>query len=374
MKRIKDILKVLVFACCLGLLVPLYLFGQEDNPWAEAPDFELSGYLSVYYSFDFNEPTTTYRQPFFYNYNRHNEVNINNGNIGLAITQAKYRAKLTLQSGTYAIDNYAAEPEVLKNVYEANVGISLNRKNNLWLDAGILNSHLGFESPLMIDNYTLTQSIASDNLPYFMTGAKLTWSSEVVTLMGAVFNGWQQIQRTPGKSIPSYGMQVVITPNENITINYSNFYGSNDPDSTRRNRFFNDLFIDLQLVRKLNIIACVDFGFQQKEKGSSSYDPWYALTLVANYDFAEKWAAVLRGEYYQDKNLVNVTVDHPAYGFQTYGLSANINFTPVPALTARLEGRWLTSPDPIFTLNDGTTADNVFVTATLAVRMGKKWK
>ena len=118
----------------------MLLNGQNENSWNDKPQLKISGYLDVFYCYDFNQPTTDYRQPFFYNHNRHNEFNINNAVIGLSLNQTKYRAVITLQAGTYAIDNYANEPEVLKNIYEAYTGISLNKKNTLWIDVGIFTS------------------------------------------------------------------------------------------------------------------------------------------------------------------------------------------------------------------------------------------
>lgn len=151
----------------------MFVNGQNESPWNDKPKLELSGYIDVFYCYDFNEPTTGYRQPFFYNHNRHVEFNVNNANIGIAVNQTKYHATLTLQAGTYAVYTYSSEPDLLKNIYEAYAGISLNKINNLWLDAGIFISQLGFESPLAIDNFTLTHSIAIENLPYFLSGAKV---------------------------------------------------------------------------------------------------------------------------------------------------------------------------------------------------------
>lgn len=375
MKKIIGKIPVFIlFFFCLLFHFNSQLEAQTESPWAETPKLEVNGYLDVFYSYDFNQPTTGYRQPFFYNHNRHNEFNVNNAMIGLAVNQTKYRAAITLQAGTYAIDNYSAEPPVLQHIYEAYAGISLSKKNNLWLDAGIFTSPYGFESTLSIENFTLTHSLAIENLPYYMSGAKITWSvSDVVTLMGGVFNGWQQIQRTKGSSYPSVGFQLVITPNENITINYSNFYGSNDPDSTRRVRFFNDFYATFEFFEKLNLITGFDIGMQQQEKNSNEYDPWYAFTLILQYDFAKSWGVAVRGEYFEDEHLADIILENDTYGFKTAGFSTNIDFRPIPQVACRVEARWLHSMDPIFLKNEIPTQDNFFVTASIAVKLGKEF-
>ena len=105
--------------------------GQTDSIiWGQKPEISYSGYLDIFYAYDFNEPKSNYRQNFFYNHNRHNEFNLNLGLLKVCVRHLKYRANITLQSGTYVIDNYAAEPAILQHIYEGNLGLSLNKKNN----------------------------------------------------------------------------------------------------------------------------------------------------------------------------------------------------------------------------------------------------
>jgi hypothetical protein len=58
------------------------------------------------------------------------------------------RANLALMAGTYAQDNLAAEQDALKYVNEANIGIKISKTKNLWIDAGIMPSHIGWESAI----------------------------------------------------------------------------------------------------------------------------------------------------------------------------------------------------------------------------------
>ncbi len=95
--------------------------------------------------------------------------------MGLHLDHARYRARFTLQAGTYANDNYQAEPGVLRNVFEAWAGLALNRGNTLWIDAGVLPSHLGFESAVSMDNWTLTRSLSTESSPYYLAGVRLEY-------------------------------------------------------------------------------------------------------------------------------------------------------------------------------------------------------
>jgi hypothetical protein len=352
----------------LLLFVATSAFGQEENPWQQKPAFTLMGFADVFYVYDFNEPAGNARQPFLFNHNRHNEFNLNLGLVNLQIEHSKYRASMALQSGTYANDNYAAEQGVLKNIFEAYIGISLNDKNNLWLDAGIMPSHLGFESAMSIDNPTLTRSLAAESSPYFLTGAKLTYSpSDTWEMAVLVVNGWQRIQRVEGNSLPSFGTQLVYKPTEKVSLNWSTFIGTDDPDTTRRMRYFSNLYGLFSLSDKWSLITGFDLGAQQQAKGSSEYNLWLAPVVIAQYRIDQRWATAVRLEYYQDESGVIIPTDTPN-GFKTTGVSANVDYSPIPNLACRLEARWFSSKDSIFETNTDLTATNFFIGTSIALR------
>lgn len=79
----------------------LMSFSQTDSTWSKKPTFTVSGFLDVFYVFDFNQPTGSKRLDFFYNHNRHNEFNVNLCLLKLGIEHSKYRANLALHFGTY---------------------------------------------------------------------------------------------------------------------------------------------------------------------------------------------------------------------------------------------------------------------------------
>ena len=62
--------------------------------WNQKPEVSLYGFVDIFYVYDFNQPQTESRQPFFYNHNRHNEFNLNLGLISLQLEHLKYRARL----------------------------------------------------------------------------------------------------------------------------------------------------------------------------------------------------------------------------------------------------------------------------------------
>lgn len=359
------------FSLALAVLSFTALAAQEDEGWGGSPALEIHGFLDVFYVYDFNRPPGDFRQEFLFNHNRHNEFNLNLSLVGLSLDHTKYRARFTLQTGTYANDNYAAEPGVLKNIFEAWAGVSLNRGNTLWLDAGILPSHIGFESAISMDNYTLTRSLSAENSPYFLTGAQVTYTPDARwKFAGLVVNGWQVIQRVSGNSIPSFGTQVMFTPSDHLTLNWSTFIGTQDPDQTRRMRYFSNLYGQFQITDRVHLLGGIDLGMQQKRKGSSEYDLWFTPTFIGQYLLDSRWRTALRLEYYSDPGGVLIPVETPE-GFRTAGISWNLDYNPAPQVACRFEARWLESPDPVFRAEDRGEDSNFFIGFSLAVKIGQ---
>jgi hypothetical protein len=342
--------------------------------WEEKPTIKISGFLDVFYVYDFNKPTTNYRQSFLYNHNRHNEFNLNLGLLKWEIKHPKYTANIAMQTGTYANDNYVAEPGLLKNIHEANIGISLNKKNSLWLNTGVLPSHIGFESAVSIDNWTLTRSLLTDNSPYYLTGVKLTFNPNTkLEIAGFVLNGWQRIQRLNGNSNPSFGTQVCYNPSEKLKMNWSTFIGTDDPDSIRRMRYFNNLYGQIQVTKKIGLIAGFDFGAQQKSKNDSNYNVWFSPVLIGQYAINKRWKTAIRAEYYQDEKGVIIPTAS-INGFKTTGVSWNFDYSPIPSLSWRIECRWLNSKDKIFEKNETATSNNFFIGTSLAIKFSEALK
>lgn len=354
----------------IGLLLSNLLIGQEKNDSVSKSQesFQFSGYVDAYYCYDFNQPDHHNRPGFFYSHNRHNEVNLNLGFIKAAYTASKVRANLALGAGTYMNANYSTEPGVLKNLYESNVGVKLSKKKNLWLDAGIFASHIGFESAVSKDCWGLTRSILADNSPYYESGAKLTFITDSSKWLFSVLalNGWQHITRTNGNNTPAFGTQITYTPNTKVTINYSTFIGNEKPDSSIQMRYFHNLYGMFHFTDKFHLTAGFDIGMEQKSKGSSEYNLWYSPVIIAKIAFNDKWSVAGRAEYYSDENGVIIATG-TENGFQTMGFSLNLDYKISENAVWRIEGRTLKSTDDVFIKNEDITNTNSFITTSLSV-------
>ncbi|MCU7548933.1 porin [Chitinophagaceae bacterium LB-8] len=345
-----------------GLAVTLALSATAQDSTvqaqAESNPLNFSGFIEGYYCYDFNKPEDNTRPGFLYSHNRHHEFNVNLAFLKGSYNTDRVRANLTLAVGTYMNANYAAEPGVLKNIYEANAGYKLNRNQNLWFDIGIMPSHIGWESAHAPSCWTLTRSIAAENSPYYESGAKLTYNTnDGKWLFSALaLNGWQRIQRVDSNSLMSWGTQVQFKPSDKVLINYSTFFGTDKPDAERKWRYFHDLYAILQLTDKIGVIAGLDYGQEQKVKDGDDKSDWFTPVGIVRFTPNDHWAMALRGEYYSDEDGVIISTGTPN-GFKTAGFSANVDYWPMKNISLRLEGRTLNSKDEIF-VKEGISRDN----------------
>jgi hypothetical protein len=368
-KKLIQPLKLHFYLTISFFIFSLTVNGQTDSrSWAQKPEVSFSGYLDIFYAYDFNEPQTDYRQPFFYSFNRHNEFNLNLGLIKVSAKHLKYRANIAMQAGTYVMDNYANEETALKYINEGNAGLSLNKKNNLWLDVGILGSIIGFESAISKDSWTLTRSLLAENSPYFLSGAKLTYNpNEHWELAALLCNGWQRIKKVSGNSLPAFCSQIKYIKSDRLTFNWSTFIGTDDPDTTRRMRYFNNFYVQSQLSKKFGFIAGFDIGAQQLKKESASYSIWYSPVVIFRYLLNDRWTSALRAEHYQDKDGVIINTG-TLNGFKTSGISLNFDYSQFKNLVWRIEGRWLTSSDKIFERQNKNVNENFAIVSSIAVQ------
>ncbi len=348
-------------------MLTTYMINAQVDTSASTLTF--TGYAEVYYAYDFNEPADHNRPSFFYSHNKHNEFNLNLGFVKTSYNSNRIRANVALAAGTYMNANYAAEPGVLKNIYEANAGVKISKNSNLWIDGGIFASHIGFESAVSKDCWGLTRSILAENTPYYESGAKLTYITDNSKWLfsGLLLNGWQHIQRPDGNNTPAFGTQVTYTPNANVTINYSTFFGNDKPDSVKQMRYFHNLYAMVHFTEHFHVTAGFDYGMEQKSEGSSDFNTWYSPVVIVKVIINDRWSMTGRAEYYTDENGVIIPTG-TENGFQTSGYSLNFDYRIRDNAVWRVEGRTLNSKDKIFVDADGkATNTNTFVTTSLAV-------
>lgn len=346
------------------VLCAVFAIAQTDST-APKPTITYGAFVDAYYTYAFNEPVSG-NIDYAYNHSRHNEFNANLALITAKYASDKMRGNLGIQAGTYPLFNYAAEPQVMQHIYDANVGVKLVK--NLWLDAGIFgSSHIGFESAISKDNWTLTRSLCAENTPYYATGAELNYEpNEKFLLSLLITNGWQNIR--DNNSNKAVGYQVTWKPNKKIGFNASSYFGEayNGPDSSALMRYFNHAYIYYHPTEKLSFALMADLGIQQTVHDSAYDATWFNPTLLIRFIPNKKWAVCARGEYYDDsKNLV-FTATPGAVKFVTTGASLNIDYTGIDNVMLRVEGKYFMSEKEVYTTKSGLSTTSAIISTSIA--------
>jgi hypothetical protein len=348
------------------LIFSNYLISLEINDHLNA-----KAVVDIFYSYDFNEPQNHVRQPFFYQFNRHNEINLNMALLALNYENEMIRGNLTLQAGTYAQDNYAAEEGMLKNIFESYLGVRLNESGSAWIDAGIFGSHLGFESAINHENPVLTRSFSSESSPYFLSGIRANWQANESLLLGAVIsNGWQRISRVDGNQSPATGIQVQYTPN-NFTFNYSNFIFNDDENTTELfTRHFHNIYAkyDNNLIY---FLAGYDIGFATNMNNEN----WSIASILLGYKITDNWQISSRFELINDPNNFVIPISSieisesnilEQNNFEAIAVSFGIDRIIGEGLFLRSEARYLNNSNEFFVKNDEFTQDNLTLTFSIS--------
>ena len=322
----------------LALLIPLAA-GAQDSAVVGQP-LAIGAYAECFYLYDPDHPPERQRPLYFTNHNRHDEVGLN-----LAIISAKYRSasmrgNVALMAGNYSIYNLSGEPIFFRSIFEANAGLRLFRNHDTWIDAGVLPSHIGFETPKSTEVWTLTRSIVADNTPYYETGIRLSHRTRDQKLYAALLylNGWQRIQRPSGIYRPSVGSQLTWSPDGAASFNWSTFAGEVPAGSGRQLRVYNNFYAQLYPGRKTGIIAGFDGGAQFVTP--SSFVSWYAPVVIVRQALGTRWFVAGRAEYFNDRSAT-VLLTRNNDGVVIQGYSVNADFVPVRNAMWRIEARWL---------------------------------
>ncbi len=353
------VLRVILFS----FLILQVIFSSAQNDTIGKLTF--SAYGDLYYSFDFSNPQNHEKADFIYNHKRHNEVNAN-----LIVAKANYsdkniRANFGLMAGNYAQYNLKSEPTWAQFVYEANIGVKLSSKHNLWIDAGIMPSHIGFESAISSDCWTLTRSILAESSPYYETGLKMSYTNRKENLQIGLLllNGWQKVSKPDYIQKPSFGMQINYKPTDLLTLNYSNFIGTDKADSLKSLRTYHNFYAQFEPTKKIAFIAGFDIGTENHNP--TDYSIWLSPVLILRYAVNHKVNVAFRGEYYKDKDQVIISTK-TTNGFQVSGLSANFDYKINNHVQCRIEGKLYHSRDKIFQKNSN---NNYAMTTNISIKL-----
>jgi hypothetical protein len=342
------------------VLIVISLFPQSSPAQEKENKIKLVGYTEAYYTFDLDQPENRQRPAFIYNHKRHNEFNINLAYLGFNYKDSRVKSNFVLMAGNYAQYNLSSEPGILQHIMEATAAIKISDTKNLWLEAGIFPSHIGFESAVGIDCQTLTRSILAENSPYYESGIKINYSNNEKNQWSILLlNGWQKIARNQNDELPSLGLQYQRKLNQYWNFNYSNFLGYMNKNQASSFRQFHNLYAQRKGKGNWDYTLGFDLGLQNKQA-------WYSAVGIARLALSEKNYCVLRAEYYHDPQLI-ITTTPGREAFSVAGFSAGYDLMPLPNAALRFEAKQYLAKNRTFLNVDGKV--NVCFTMSLSVKL-----
>lgn len=352
----------------ITILIAIHLFhfaalnAQTDN----TKKFTFSMYGDAYYTHDFSNPIQREKSNFIYNHKRNQELNVNLLFLKAQYASKRFRANAGMMTGNYARYNLSSEPNWARYVYESNIGLRLSTSKNIWLDAGVMPSHIGFESVISADCWTLTRSILAENSPYYESGIRASYTSPNEKLLLAVFilNGWQRINPEGIVRRPSIGFQATMKKSSEMTLHYANFIGQYHHDTIQTFRHFHNFFLQFESTGPWGLIGGFDIG--QEKQQSGKFNTWYSPIIIIRRKAGKKVVLALRAEYFHDRKEIIIPTG-TSNGFETLGISSNIDFNLHENIKIRMEGKLYQSKDNLF--DQGSSRQNYSLTTNVTLKL-----
>lgn len=240
----------------------------------------------------------------FYNHKQLNNLHLNLLSTSLHYKSKRVKSTISLMIGGYSTFNLAHEPTWARPIHEATISFLLSKKSDLWLQLGVMPSHIGNETATNWNNWTQSRNLSSENSPYYQTGASLNYHSKNKkwTLKALMLTGWQTIFPLKNTKLPSFGTQLQYDFSKTSSLSWNQFFGQNQGKYEQSWRYYSNLFFKYSLQSKLDLFLGFDIGHDKKS--IDNYGIWTNVTGIIRYNFNAKWKINLRGEYFNDAKLI----------------------------------------------------------------------
>jgi hypothetical protein len=353
----------------IGLFVLQLIVGYSQDSIVKKDSLQVHfrGYMDVYLG-THTAATTNQQAPMMVNSAICNQPSINCGFAEMTATYQRFRSTLSLGLGSYFQTNYSAEHGLFRNIQAANLGINVWKKRGIWLDAGVLASPYTNETAISIDQLVYTRSLASEYVPYFMTGINLTipmgtkWHFNV-----ACYNGWQHI--ADNNKQPAAGFQLTYQPTKKHLFSVDGFYGDENSSSTPflGMRTFLDAYWTYT-SDKWSATTCFYAGKTQHFSAALNANLyWFQGNATLRYTTTKNWRYAGRIEFFNDEQQVMLPLSNNGIAPQKV-ISETISIGKMIAkkFLLRAECRHFLTKSPYFIQNGHSQQSAFWMTCSLA--------
>ncbi|MFN5706400.1 MAG: outer membrane beta-barrel protein [bacterium] len=304
---------------------------------------KVNAYLEAFYNFTQRDGTINSMPDLYVNHRDLNQLSINTAIIDFNYSKSRFRANAGLMTGSYSKYNYSGFDYDYKNIYQLNIGFELSKKHDIWLDAGIMPSHIGTETIIGSDNMTLTRSLNAESTPYYETGLKLSKLSKDKKWNFALFylNGWQTIRKNNFYH-NVFGTSLVFNDNKNTFGWNTILIHDIDARTLANDIIFNNFYYKRSINNKLNVFLGYDIMANTYNINSRMLN-WTTATIITSYKFNTKHSIALRAEQYKNysENLSQGLLSYMPYNIDYLSASINHDYRINNSLMFRSELKYL---------------------------------
>jgi len=260
-----------------------------------------------------------------------------------AVPQSRWGIEFGLQTGVDTENLVPVPPpefnepisnaDVLRHLYRANATYLFPLGDGLGVTAGLINSYIGYESFLAIQNVNYTRGYILDFVPYFLFGIQGAYPvSDTLDVSLFVVDGWNYLAHA--NDTPSVGFQSAwqLSPQTRYIQNL--YYGPDQEDSnTEFWRFFSDSIIEWKSGRYL-LAGAFDFGTEkQADLVGNPRGNWMSGALWFGWHINGLWNLGLRSEFFTDEDGIGTGTKQK---IQAFTGTLEYTFSPAASNTAVL--------------------------------------
>jgi len=336
-------------ALVVWLLAALPVMAQDPapSPSPAPPTIDVSGFVDVYYGYNFNGVDPKLRTYDVY----HNTFSLSLAQVSFAKVPAadsRLGFRTDIDFGKAADITAASEPdpnggkEIYKNILQAYASLLTGKVQ--W-DAGKFVSPMGAEVITSQDNWNYTRSILFGYaIPFYHLGVRATYNATPKVIAGAMLvNGWNNSSEINGNK--TVQLSLTLKPNASLSWVGNYMVGKETAGSNIKRNLF-DTTLTYTATPKLSLMANGDYG----KEGAVE---WWGIAGYAKYQVIPAWALIARYEYLDDTRGGFMTLD--AKG-QT--LTITSDHLVAGGLRARLEYRTDFADAPTFPSDSGSLKKN----------------
>ncbi|MBX7219008.1 MAG: porin [Blastocatellia bacterium] len=283
---------------------------STPGPWAGfMKDWEFSGLVDAYYSFNFNNPRNSTDNLIFdtalRNYDvRHNQFSLSLVKLNLEkkpTADSRLGFRTDLAFGPTTEINHATEPGGLgfiRNVQQAYLSYLAPVGKGLQIDAGKFVTHSGLELIESKDNWNYSRAFIFTLGPYYHFGFKGTYPiSDKVSFMAGLTNGWNNVVENNRRR--TFIAQLAVKPNDKLTIVHNYTGGPEQNNNKEDYRHLFDGNIVWNATPKIGLATNYIYGW---DRINNAKVHWAAIAGYARFQVTDNIAIAPRFEVFRDND------------------------------------------------------------------------